>query len=371
MGNVFGYHCDRRNELEANDETHLNKKLISNPSTSYYSNKKIESNIPNTQNKPEAEGSFSQREEVKDINDKIDAPENIYEQELKHYVVRNFNLKKGKEDYDHYYNTIIKLSNTVIPTKITRLGNEIKLLSRNLPVKLSNSIFVVYDDQRMDVMKAAIIGSDDTPYANGIFVFDIFCDENFPINPPKFNLMTTGNSKIRFNPNLYSNGYLCLSLLGTWSGDAIEKWTPNSNLLQVLLSIQAIVMSEGVIYNEPGHQIDANTEVGKSRNHGYSNIVKIANIRYAMIANLKNPPVCFKEVIYEHFKNKKDKIIETCEKWIQEEKNISLAPSYDGLVELHNKELATKYKLEPNKFVDDLIEEVSLLKTEINKIKLL
>lgn len=57
--------------------------------------------------------------------------------------------------------------------------------------------------------------------------------ENYPNEPPKVNLMTTGGGKIRFNPNLYSNGYVCLSLLGTWSGtNAFEKWNAEkSNIL--------------------------------------------------------------------------------------------------------------------------------------------
>lgn len=40
--------------------------------------------------------------------------------------------------------------------------------------------------------------------------------------------------KFRFNPNLYADGKVCLSLLGTWhGGDATEKWDPlRSNLLQ-------------------------------------------------------------------------------------------------------------------------------------------
>ena len=50
-------------------------------------------------------------------------------------------------------------------------------------------------------------------------------------------LLTTGNNKIRFNPNLYNNGYICLSLLGTWRGDSTEAWTSRSNALQILLSI--------------------------------------------------------------------------------------------------------------------------------------
>ena len=33
----------------------------------------------------------------------------------------------------------------------------------------------------------------------------------------------------RFNPNLYADGKVCLSLLGTWhGGDATEKWDPQT-----------------------------------------------------------------------------------------------------------------------------------------------
>ncbi len=42
----------------------------------------------------------------------------------------------------------------------------------------------------------------------------------------------------RLNPNLYEDGKVCVSLLGTWSGKGTETWTPNSNLLQLLVSIQ-------------------------------------------------------------------------------------------------------------------------------------
>lgn len=85
---------------------------------------------------------------------------------------------------------------------------------------------MAYDNRRLDVMKAVIIGAEDTPYANGIFVFDILLEENYPLTPPKVNLMTTGGGNLRFNPNLYETGYVCLSLLGTWRGNATENWSP-------------------------------------------------------------------------------------------------------------------------------------------------
>ena len=67
-------------------------------------------------------------------------------------------------------------------------------------------------------MKAIIMGAVDTPYALGAFTFDMFMDQTYPSKPPKITLMTTGNGKVRFNPNLYANGKVCLSLLGTWRG---------------------------------------------------------------------------------------------------------------------------------------------------------
>ena len=43
--------------------------------------------------------------------------------------------------------------------------------------------------------------------------------------------LTTGAGRVRFNPNLYNCGKVCLSLLGTWSGPS---WDPGtSTLLQV------------------------------------------------------------------------------------------------------------------------------------------
>ena len=44
---------------------------------------------------------------------------------------------------------------------------------------------------------------------------------------------------LRINPNLYEDGTVCLSLLGTWSGkEDSEEWNVNSNLLQLVVSIQ-------------------------------------------------------------------------------------------------------------------------------------
>ena len=87
-------------------------------------------------------------------------------------------------------------------------------------------------------MKCIVFGAKGTPYAHGAFLYDVYFDDNYPNGPPKCNLTTTGGGKVRFNPNLYACGKVCLSLLGTWRGNASENWDPKiSTLLQILVSL--------------------------------------------------------------------------------------------------------------------------------------
>lgn len=68
-------------------------------------------------------------------------------------------------------------------------------------------------------MKALIIGPDNTPYENGCFIFDILLGPAYNQSPPQVKIVTTLGGKYRLNPNLYAEGKVCLSLLGTWSGE--------------------------------------------------------------------------------------------------------------------------------------------------------
>lgn len=158
--------------------------------------------------------------------------------------------------------------------------------------------------------------------------------------------------------------------MGTWSGDAIEKWNSASNLLQIFISIQAIVMSEGVIYNEPGHQLDIKLPSGISRNQGYCNIVKLSTIKHAMRELIEEPPTGFEKLIKNYFFHKKKKILRTCYKWIEEERKNWKNVLYDGLVEIHNRDLAIRYKVTPKLFLQDLKKEVELLRKSLDKIEI-
>lgn len=124
--------------------------------------------------------------------------------------------REGTTTYNHKYKDLVQSNQTMPPAKMVRLAQELADLSRAVPCENTNATFIRVDKERVDTMKVLICGAEGTPYAHGAFEFDLFCDNNYPGGPPKMNLTTTGSGAIRFNPNLYACGKVCLSLLGTW-----------------------------------------------------------------------------------------------------------------------------------------------------------
>ena len=95
---------------------------------------------------------------------------------------------------------------------------------------------------------------------------------------------------LRINPNLYNCGKVCLSLLGTWPGSAREKWLPNeSTMLQLLVSIQALILNEKPYFNEPGYVQSAGTASGESKSKVYSENVFLLSLK-TMVYSMRKPP---------------------------------------------------------------------------------
>jgi hypothetical protein len=80
---------------------------------------------------------------------------------------------------------------------VVRMMQEISTLATTLPIEYNASIFVRVDESRPDVLKALISGPVDTPYQNGLFVFDIFLPPTYPAVPPKVLALTTGAGRWR------------------------------------------------------------------------------------------------------------------------------------------------------------------------------
>lgn len=307
-------------------------------------------------------------EQANDLGQYLKLPlTQAYPKVLKSFCVDSTNMKNLQGTYVHHY--VRNITGNPNTNKTQRIVKELNDLTTSLPISETNAIFVRYDNQRMDLMKSLIFGSRDTPYAHGAFIFDIFVNDNYPAGPPLCNLETTGNGQIRFNPNLYHCGKVCLSLLGTWSGRANENWNPKlSTILQVLVSIQSIIMTEDVSYNEPGHEASKKTAEGKMINEGYSNIVKYANIKYAMVEAMKNPAPWFKEVILIHFYLKKDMILNDVKQWILEAETTN--GKYHGITSSHNSALSSAFSKSKNAYRDKLAEVLEELNEQFSKLNI-
>ncbi|KAI0268350.1 hypothetical protein BC834DRAFT_869029 [Gloeopeniophorella convolvens] len=216
--------------------------------------------------------------------------------------------------YKFFYNNEARmLASSDIPKRSLAIAKELAVLTTNLPVAWDSSIFLRVDETRVDIIKALIIGPEGTPYQNGCFLFDIFLGHNYNQSPPSVKYMTTNGGKYRFNPNLYADGKVCLSLLGTWTGPG---WVSGkSTLLQVLISIQSMILCDEPYLNEPGWASSS----GTPQSIAYSANVRRMVVKTAMLGNLKNPPEPFSDIIRSHFRLKAHSISAQLDQWLAQD----------------------------------------------------
>lgn len=83
---------------------------------------------------------------------------------------------------------------------------------------------------------------------------------------------------------------MCLSLLNTWSGTGTEVWNPgNSTILQVLLSLQALVLNEKPYFNEAGYDKQLGRAEGEKNSVSYNENAFLVTCR-SMLYLLHRPP---------------------------------------------------------------------------------
>ncbi|KAI3927191.1 hypothetical protein MKW92_013529 [Papaver armeniacum] len=212
---------------------------------------------------------------------------------------------------DHHYQAESVTESTQASQKwVKAIQRDWRLLEKDLP----DTIFVRAYEERMDLLRAVIVGAAGTPYHDGLFFFDVYFPSEYPDTPPLVNYHA---HNLRINPNLYNCGYVCLSLLNTWQGHTVERWTPGqSTMLQVLLSIQALVLNEKPYFNEPGYEFEAGTVQGEKLAQEYNEDTFILSCR-TMQYTLKNPPKHFEEYVVGHFRGRAQTILATCKAYIE------------------------------------------------------
>lgn len=190
------------------------------------------------------------------------------------------------------------------------VNREWQRLRRGLP----EGIYVQASEKQQDRLRAYIVGPSGTPYEDVLFMFDILMGDQYPIHPPDVHFHSYGR---RINPNLYEDGKVCLSILGTWDGDGVENWdAKNSNLLRLVISLQALVFVDEPYYNEAGYQKQRGTIEGQLNSRMYSETAFLFSLKH-IVSSLANPNTLAKDswpVFKKHYfeDGAAQRIIERC-----------------------------------------------------------
>lgn len=185
-----------------------------------------------------------------------------------------------------------------------RLLKDVRYIIKN-PLT-DQGIYYIHDDTDMMKGYAMIVGPSDTPYFGGFYFFEFTYPSDYPHTPPNVKYCTNGNG-IRFNPNLYVCGKVCVSLLNTWRGD---QWTSCQTISTVLLTL-CTLLCENPLLNEPGV-----TKMHRDMEN-YTDIIYFSNLSIAVcdiVAKKAGVYRPFFENFYpfikENFNNNYDKLMQ-------------------------------------------------------------
>lgn len=230
-----------------------------------------------------------------------------------------------------------------------KVQQEWGILEKNLP----ETIYVRIYEERMDLLRAAIVGAHGTPYHDALFFFDILLPPEYPQKPPVVHYISGG---LRVNPNLYETGKVCLSLLNTWTGTGTEVWKPESStVLQVLLSLQALVLNEKPYFNEAGYDKQMGRADGERNSGSYNENAFLVTCK-SMLYLLRRPPKHFEELVDEHFNQRSRNILLACKDYMR---GTPVGCAFENWKNDSEKGSSTGFKLMLAKLYPQLVEAFS------------
>ncbi|XP_051144477.1 probable ubiquitin-conjugating enzyme E2 23 [Andrographis paniculata] len=237
------------------------------------------------------------------------------------------------------------------------------ILQNNLP----EDIYVRAYEDRMDLLRAVIVGAYGTPYQDGLFFFDFHLPPEYPDVPPSAHYHSGG---WRINPNLYEEGKVCLSLLNTWTGRGNEVWDPStSSILQVLVSLQGLVLNSKPYFNEAGYDKQVGTAEGEKNSLSYNENSFILNCK-TMMYLMRRPPKDFEELVAEHFRKRGRYILKACDAYMKGHLIGSLAKDASVISDTNNTNTnSVGFKLMLAKIVPKLFTALTEVGAECGEFK--
>ena len=180
--------------------------------------------------------------------------------------------------------------------RMKRIQKEHKILQK--PSSIPAGVYIRTWESRLDLLRVLLIGPTETPYSNSPFIIDFYLPPYFPFDPPQAFFhswppdVSIGSSG-RVNPNLYEDGNICLSILGTWDGNKAEGWSPvRSTLLQVIVSLLGLVLVREPYFNEAGYESLVGSEASRRPSALYNEraFLRSKSFTITALSSLSSPP---------------------------------------------------------------------------------
>jgi ubiquitin-protein ligase len=160
---------------------------------------------------------------------------------------------------------------------------------------------IYHDESSIDTVYVAIVGTSDTVYEDGMYFYKFVFPSSYPFEPPTGTFLNWQNASVRIHPNMYVNGKLCLSILGTWSGPS---WTSAMTLTTIIITIQSI-MTDNPLVNEPSFDLTNKTPTRIQRPAqlytDFANVVRYCNYRDYIYKTIHSEDNEYHPLYVQHF----------------------------------------------------------------------
>lgn len=182
--------------------------------------------------------------------------------------------------------------------------------SRSAESLAAQGIYYIADDENVMRGLALLVGRPGTPYYGGFYFFRVEFPDDYPYSPLRLTSLTQ-DGITRFNPNLYINGKVCLSILNTWHDG--PQWSGIQTLESVLLVVMSDVLNASPIQNEPAYH---NVKPDDHQAVLYNRSIFHSNVGVAMLRMLSDPPAFalpFKDIMETEFLKVADTVLRLVE----------------------------------------------------------
>lgn len=89
----------------------------------------------------------------------------------------------------------------------------------------------------------------------------------------------------------------------------------------MLISIQGLILVPDPFFGEPGNERLQNTPQGEARSRLYNQSIREGTLKYAILGQIKSPPVEMRSAVVAHFLMRREALIEQVAGWATDPQN--------------------------------------------------